>query len=287
MKDETVKQNASTICFWEKLMKIDRRWIYIAIGVVVFVPILIYLGFPIRVTKEVRSVYERIDALPPGTVVMVPMEYDPATMAELQPLAYAVLRHCFSKDLKVITTSLQIEGVTIIKEDLAMIAAEYGKEYGIDYVFLGYKPYPGIVILNMGENFRKPFPRDYYGNELDSIPMMKGVYNYSSCALILNINATSGVDYWINYANGRYKAPLAIGVTGVMVSDYYTFLSSGQIFGLIGGLKGAAEYEKLIDHVDLACRAMDVQSIAHSVIVLFIVIGNIAYFATKKRKKNI
>ncbi len=268
-------------------MKIDRRWIYLAIGIVVFIPMLVYLGFPIRVTKEVRSVYERIDSLPPGTVVMVPMEYDPATMAELQPLAYAVLRHCFSKDLKVITTSLQIEGVTIIKEDLEMIAAEYGKKYGIDYVFLGYKPYPGIVILNMGENFRKPFPRDYYGNELDSLPMMKGVYNYSSCALILNINATSGVDYWINYANGRYKAPLAIGVTGVMVSDYYTFLSSGQIFGLIGGLKGAAEYEKLINHVDLACRAMDVQSIAHSVIVLFIVIGNIAFFATKKRKKSI
>ena len=115
------------------------------------------------------------------------------------------------------------------------------KNYGEDYIFLGYKPYPAIVILNMGENFRKPFPRDYFGKELDEYPMMKGVINYSSCALIVNINATSGADYWINYANGRYKAPLALGVTAVMATDYYTFLASGQIFGLMGGLKGAAE----------------------------------------------
>ena len=271
---------------WEKIMQIDRRWIYLTIGIFVFLPLLHKIGLPIFVTKEVKAVYDRVDALPPGTVVMVPCEYDPATMAELRPLAHAIFRHCFAKNLKVLTTSLQIEGVTLVKDDLTLIAAEYGKKYGEDYVYLGYKPYPAIVILNMGENFRKPFPRDYYGNELDSLPMMKGVVNYSSCALIININATSGADYWINYANGRYKAPLALGVTAVMATDYYTFLASGQIFGLIGGLKGAAEYEKLIGHNGQATRAMDVQSIAHSVIVLLILLGNIAYFASRKKKQG-
>jgi hypothetical protein len=272
--------------FWVRLMMIDRRWIYLAIGIVVFVPLLFRLGLPIYVTQEVRDVYDRLESLPAGTVVMVPCEYDPATMAELRPMAQAVFRHCFSRNLKIITTALQIEGVTLVKDDLNGVAAEYGKVYGKDYVFLGYKPYPAIVILNMGENFRKPFPKDYYGTDLDSLPMMKGVTNYSSCACIVNINATSGADYWINYANGRYKAPLALGVTAVMASDYYTFLASGQIFGLIGGLKGAAEYEKLIGYSGAATRAMDVQSIAHSVIVLFIIIGNIAYFASRRKKRN-
>ena len=277
----------SEINFWEKLMKIDRRWIYLIMGIAVFVPILFTIGLPVFVTREVKSVYERVDALPPGTVVMVPCEYDPATMAELRPMAHAIFRHCFAKDLKILTTSLQIEGVTLVKDDLEQIAAEYGKKYGVDYVYLGYKPYPAIVILNMGENFRKPFPRDYFGNELDSLPMMKGVINYSSCALIININATSGADYWINYANGRYRAPLALGVTAVMASDYYTFLASGQIFGLLGGLKGAAEYEKLINHPAKATKAMDVQSVAHSVIVVFIIIGNVAYFASRRRKRGL
>ena len=272
--------------FWQKLISIDRRWIYLAIGIAVFVPILMNLSLPVYITEEVKAVYDRIDALPAGSIIMIPMEYDPATMAELQPMAYAILRHCYKKNLKIITTALQIDGVTIIRNDLAKIAAEFDKKYGVDYVYLGYKPYPGIVILNMGEDFRKPFPRDYYGTPLDSLPLMKGVRNYSNCAMIVNINATSGVDYWINYAHTRYQAPLAIGVTAVMATDYYAFLSSGQIFGLIGGLKGAAEYEKLIGHPDFATKGMDVQSIAHSVIVLFIIIGNVAYFASRKKKKG-
>jgi hypothetical protein len=272
--------------FWQKLIDIDRRWIYLAIGIVTFVPILFPIGLPVYVTNEVEAVFNRVDALPAGSIIMLPMEYDPATMAELQPMAYAILRHCYSKNLRVITTALQIDGVTIIRNDMTKIAAEFDKKYGVDYVFLGYKPYPGIVILNMGEDFRKPFPRDYYGTPLDSLPMMKGVRNYSNCAMIIDINATSGVDYWINYAHTRYQAELAIGVTAVMATDYYAFLSSKQIFGLIGGLKGAAEYEKLIKHPDLATKAMDVQSIAHSAIVLFIIIGNVAYFASRKKTRE-
>jgi hypothetical protein len=53
----------------------------------------------------------------------------------------------------------------------------------------------------------------------------------------------------------------------------------------MGGLKGAAEYEKLIGHTEAATKAMDVQSIAHSVIVLFIIIGNIAFFASRRKKR--
>jgi hypothetical protein len=218
---------------------------------------------------------------------MVPMEYSPDTMAELQPMAKAVLRHCFSRDLKVISTALQIQGVLLIEQNLRQIANEFDKVYGEDYVFLGYKPYPDIVILNMGENFRTPFPQDYYDNPLDSLPMMAGVNNYSNCACIVNINATSGVDSWINYANGRYGAELALGVTAVIATDYYAFLQSGQIFGLMGGLKGAAEYEKLIGRPkDIANRAMTAVSIAHVFVILFIIIGNVAFFASRKEENK-
>jgi len=72
-----------------------------------------------------------------------------------------------------------------------------------------------------------------------------------------------------------------------MATDYYAFLQSGQIYGLMGGLKGAAEYEKLIGRPkDTASRSMDAVSIAHVVIVLFIIVGNIAFFAAGKGKKG-
>ncbi len=270
--------------FWNKMLNLDRRWVYLVIGAATFFPMLTVIRLPIKITPEVQSVYDRLESLPRGTIIMLPMEYSPDTMAELQPMAKAVLRHCFSRGIKVITTALQIQGVLLIEQDLRTVAAEFDKTYGEDYVFLGYKPYPDIVILNMGENFRKPFPKDYYNNNLDELPMMAGVNNYSNVDCIVNINATSGVDSWINNANGRYGAPLALGVTAVIATDYYAFLQSKQIFGLMGGLKGAAEYEKLIGRPkDIANRAMTSVSVAHIFIIIFIIIGNIAFFATRKR----
>jgi len=270
---------------WNKLMSLDRRWIYLVIGLVTFLPMLVMVDMPVQITSEVKSVFDRLESLPEGTIVMIPMEYSPDTMAELQPMAKAVLRHCFSRGLKVISTALQIQGVLLIEQDLRTTADEYGKVYGEDYVFLGYKPYPDIVILNMGENFRKPFPLDYYNNNLDDLPMMAGVSNYSNLDCIVNINATSGVDSWINYANGRYGADLALGVTAVIATDYYAFLQSGQIFGLMGGLKGAAEYERLIGRKGVANRAMTSVSVAHVFIILFIIVGNVAFFATGRGKR--
>jgi hypothetical protein len=158
-----------------------------------------------------------------------------------------------------------------------------GKTYGEDWVYLGYKPYPAIVINSMGQDFRNSFPNDYYGTPTDELPLMKGIKTYGSVKLVLTINATSGVDFWLQYGREPYQFPLALAVTAVMASDYYTYLHSKQIFGLIGGLKGAAEYESLVGAKGTATRVMNIQSVVHMVIIAFIVIGNIAFFATGGR----
>jgi hypothetical protein len=123
--------------------------------------------------------------------------------------------------------------------------------------------------------------------------MMRNMTNFDNVKAIINISGGSGTEYWINYANGRYNAKLAIGVTGVMTADYYPFLQSGQIFGLIGGMKGASEYEYLAEKGRYiskekdqlwASKSMPIQTTTHIVIILFIVIGNIGYFMTKGKK---
>jgi len=71
-----------------------------------------------------------------------------------------------------------------------------------------------------------------------------------------------------------------------MATTFFPFLNSGQIVGMVAGLKGAAEYERLIDHKEMASRGMDAQSIAHLVVIGFILVGNLAYFATRKGKQQ-
>jgi hypothetical protein len=274
--------------FFEKMLAIDRRWIFLVMAAVMIAPFFFYIGLPIKVTPEVQALYDAVEKLKPGDVVVYAGEYDPATIPELQPMAQAFLRHAFSKGVKIIATGLFQLGVAQVEQDLTFVANEMGKKRGVDYVFLGYKPYPETVILNMGENFRKVFATDYYGNPTDSSPMMKGIKNYSDCKLIVSINATSGADYWIRSAHGRYNIPLGLGVTAVMATDYYSYLQSGQIFALVGGMKGAAEYERLAGFKEKkylrATARMDILSFGHLAIILFVILGNIAFFASRRKK---
>ncbi len=282
--------------FYERMMNLDRRWVYLIIGLVVVITAIFPFDVPLYVTPEVRSVYNFVESLNPGDVLMIGIDYAPEAMAELHPMTYAITRQAFKRGVKLLLCCLHQNGPGMVEQVISQVSQEYNKINGVDYVYLGYKPYPAITILAMGQNFRIPFPEDYYGTPLDSLPMMRGITNYDNVKAILNISAGSSTEYWINYANGRYNALLAIGVTGVMTSDYYPFLQSKQIFGLIGGMKGAAEYEYLAEKDGYiskqkdqlsAYKSMPIQTTTHVVVILFIVVGNIGYFVSKRNKSRI
>lgn len=275
--------------FFEKLAQLDRRWVFLILAIVVVVTLLLDVETTLRVTPEVQSVYDFMESLQPGDYMQLSIDYDPGSMAEMHPMTYAILEQAFKRDVKVIITALSINGPGMAEQAMLDIMDSvkilYDKDvvYGEDVIFLGYKPYPGIVILSMGQNYRISFPQDYYNTPVDSLPIMHNVVNYDDVEGIVLITGTSGVDFWISYANGRYNVPLAVGLTGVMAADYYPYLKSGQIFGLMGGMLGAAEYEVLAGKPGPAMEAMKVQVWAHVVIILFIVIGNIGYFVSRRK----
>ena len=89
---------------------------------------------------------------------------------------------------------------------------------------------------------------------------------------------------YLQYPEDNYNQQLAAGVTAVMAADYYTYLNTGQLKGLLNGLKGAAEYENLMGKPDEATRGMNPQSAVHIIIILFIIIGNVGYFVVLRKK---
>jgi hypothetical protein len=284
---------------FDKMMSLDRRWVFLFLILVCVVAYIMPFQIPILVEPEVRSIFQFIDTLPEGSIVFVPLDYDPGSMAELHPMTYAIVEQCWRKNLKVLMTALSQNGPGMADQALRDIAdsLKVEKTYngvtyapreilnGIDYCFLGYKPYPAMVIVAMGQDFRLPFPLDYYGSPLDSLPMMRGVHNFDDVAGAVNISGTNSTDYWISYGQGRFNFKLAIGVTGVSTAQYYPYLGSGQIFGIMGGMLGAAEYEKLADNPGNAIDAMRIQLAAHLVIIAFVIIGNVGFFMNK-RKRN-
>ncbi|MEK6662037.1 MAG: hypothetical protein AABY63_09180, partial [candidate division NC10 bacterium] len=75
----------------------------------------------------------------------------------------------------------------------------------------------------------------------------------------------------------KYGFELGGGVTAVIAPGLYPFLDTGQINGLIGGLRGAAEYEILIEMKGKGMAGMDAQSATHFIIIGLILLCNLFY----------
>ncbi|HDL03530.1 MAG TPA: hypothetical protein ENH25_05305 [candidate division Zixibacteria bacterium] len=284
---------------FDRLMSFDRRWVFLSLAIVCVGTYLWDFSVPITISEEVRSIYDEVAALKEGDMIYMSVDYDPNALAELHPTTYALAELCFRKKVKVIFGTLSNLGQGMVDQVLHDISdslrdtATYngvfyeGREIvnGVDYVFLGYKPYPAMVIQAMGLDFRVPFPTDYYGTPIDSIPIMQGTKNFDQCKLVVDMAAGNVAEMWITYGHGNYGVPLALAVTGVMGADMYPYLGSGQIFGLAAGLLGAAQIEKLCDNPGRAMDGMRIQLFAHILIILFIIMGNVGFLATRKRNK--
>jgi len=268
--------------FVRKLLAIDRRIIFGLVALGVVLPLLHPLNLPVTVTPRVQAAYDAIDALPPGSKILLSMDYEPDIMAELMPMSIAVLRHCFRKHVQVIAMTLYPAGTGLGERALALAAKAEGAVRNKDYAWLGYKSGFQVVMIGIGQNLRGIYPVDFYGTPLDSIPILRGVNSYRQMAMVVNLSGSSATDYWIQFAQGRFHAPLVVGCTAVMATDYYPYLSSKQILGLIGGMKGAAEYERLLEVVGDARRGMDAQSLVHLIVVGLVITGNAALFWSRR-----
>ena len=276
--------------FLNYLLKIDRRIIYIVMGLLVMLPLIKPLGLGVDSGPRAKALFDAIDAIPAGKTVLIAVDFDPSSMPELYPMLTAVMRHAFAKNLKVLLCGLWVTGAGLADQAAQTIPKEYGKEYGKDVVYLGWKAGVDAVILGMGENIKNVYPVDYYGKPLDSLPMMREVKQLRDIPIAFAISAgTPGYGDWLLYAQSRYGMKVGAGVTAVSAADAYPFLQSGQLTGLLAGMKGGAEYEVLVQKAGYskaympAVAAMDSQSLAHVVIMLLVIIGNVAYFATRKR----
>lgn len=270
--------------WYDRLVTVDRRVIYIIMAVAVVLPIVFKFPVATGVSKEVRDVYEFVNTLEEGDKLFLAIDYDPSTMAELMPMTESILGQAFDRGAQVVIVTLSQFGPAMAEDIFERVATEKGKKRNIDYVFLGYKPYPAITILALGTDFRVPFPVDYYGTRLDEIPVLQDVKNFSNMKAVISLCAGNVADFWIQYGQAKYGVKLALGVTGVMASDYYPYLQSGQIFGLIPGTKGAAEYEALTGRPGQGSRYMPFQMVTHTVILIFMILSNIGYIAQRRAR---
>ena len=312
-----------------KIQSLDRRYIYIIVALSIIIPLLIPFNSRIDTTKPTEDVYQMIDSFAgkPNKAILMNFSHNASTLAELFPMEVAILRHCFERDVKVFTLCFMPDTAPLVdyaintaKEDFSNIKA------GVNYCNFGYKPRSLFlpILVGMGENVAEAVETDSEGRKLENLPIIEGIKNYDDLNLVIDFSASGSVFSWVTYARAKFGANVAAGVTAVMAADNYPYLQSGQLIGMLAGIKGAAEYEKLVDvfaayetkdfpngrefskeiikeevvpitgnhpiygnkipyKFKKARIGMNAQTVAHLMIIIFILLGNIGYFANRKK----
>ena len=269
-----------------KLQNIDRRILYVLIALVLSVPLIMRPGkHPSVIFDEVRSAHKIIDNVPKDKIVLISTVWGPSTSAENAPQTEVLMRHMFQRGIKFAVVSWEPSGTELTYQIGKKLEKEMGKQYGVDWVHLGYRLLYPVVIRGMAENFPKVMEYDMFGTKLSKIPAIKNVKTYKQIGAVVEITPAQTVEYWIAYFNGPYKVPLVFGTTAVFAPEAYQYLDSGQINGMLNGVMGAVQYETLIGlknaRTDAAATSWAL-SAAHIFILLLIILGNVAYVLSKR-----
>ena len=268
------------------LAQLDKRIIFLFVFAAVAIPLFVRIGLPIEPSKEVRGLYEAVEALPEGSVVYLAADFDPGSMPELLPMLETGLRHMFRRNLKIVAGSLWPAAPPLVEKAFQEIGVgEFGKTYGVDFVNLGFKEGREVVMVSLGKSLGETYPTDYRGTPVDSLPVLYGIENLKDVAFLFNVSAGyPGTKEWVQQVQGRFDVSMGAGVTAVSAPEYYPYIQADQLVGLLGGLAGAAEYEILVGVEAAGVKGMDAQSLGHIVIVAFIVLGNLVYFSGRRSK---
>lgn len=270
-----------------RLQNIDRRVLYVVVVAVLSVPLIMRPSkHPDTIFPEVQHAYETIGSVKPGKIVLLSTSWGAGTKAENEPQMQALMRHMFAKHIKFAVIAWDPAGSEISYQSGLKVQKEMHATYGKDWVHLGYKTGAvNAIISGLSVNFPQVMKQDRNGTPLSKLPAVSYVKNYKQIGAVVDITSVSLMPYWIAYLTTPQHIPLIYCPTAVMSAGAYPYLDSGQLAGMLNGVMGAVQYEKLIGlgHVSTDASAISwALSAAHIYILLLIILGNLGYLVARR-----
>lgn len=299
--------------FFERLQNLDRRWLFLAMGIAVVLPLLSPVTMPFNVSPMVQAIHDEVEGLPEGSLVLLSVDYDPAAKPEIEPFTRAVLRHLLRRRARIVFVTLWDKAPPIVRALIdEIVVGEYqaGKGFfagagdasyrcGEDYAYLGFKEGKEAVIAGLGQNLRQVYPtvpacEGETNVAIGRVPLLNGVNSLRDFRLIINSSAGfPGAKEYVQQVVARYnqegeggrRMRFAASTTAVSVTDLTPYYPN-QIFGLAGGMRGSAEYEQLLGYADTGIAGLNVLTFGQLLVIAAIVLGNIIYFVERRRGRK-
>jgi hypothetical protein len=236
------------------VMRALGRWlIYLALVAVIvaamFVPALQELVLAPD-TMAGRDAYVTLRALPRGSEVLLVVDYDAAHDGELTPLTRVLLWHLVSSGHRVVTISHTPQGAAMVQdlvESRAVWAYSPAPVAGEQVLNLGYlPPHPASMQAFMADPLGGAALWGSSARAQDT-PLGREIARLGDLdALVLVSASHEHTRWWIEQTRGVAPTLAAVSASiAPALLPYYGPTEGAQLGGMLVGLAGAAEYERL------------------------------------------
>jgi hypothetical protein len=272
------------VSIWKKLTAVPREVVMTLVLLAIIVPAMNPLGLPLLTGDMSKAWYNSVDALPEGSVVLFDIGYGSGGYPSLGPGNIAAFHQMFEKDLKIVIMATALEGSMMYPLIMDAVKPEqtYGAVYGEDYVFLGYIAGEQTAMAGVLGDLKSLVSNDYQGTSIDSLSVMDNVGGAEDFDVVAYMTTAGGTaEGWVYQAYSQYNKDVLGGCLSMMTTSIKPYYDSGQLLGIMDGIKGAADLEFLTGHPGDAIVSSDILSFTQTLVLIFIVIGNVSFWMTR------
>jgi hypothetical protein len=251
-----------------------RRLIYLVFAIALAIPFLTHWTVPPDVGPEARQFYTALERVPADKLVLINCQFEAGTLAENGPQVQSIMTHCMKSGKRFALIGFDPIGPGLAQGMAEALAKKYNRPYGETWCNLGYKVGTAAYVKGLARDIPHAVTADFRGTKIEQIPAMRGIHTAQDVGMMIDVDPTATYGLWLAFFTGPFHVPYGIAPTSVMIADIYPFLNSGQVVGMLKGIAGAAQYERLVDAPGEGYRNRMPVFMAHLTIILLILVGN-------------
>jgi hypothetical protein len=256
---------------------------------------------PAPAASGVIEFYNAVESVPAGKPVLVVYDWDASRSGEMTLLAQVVMHHIMERKLPFATVSTVPQGPgfaqQITDQMLAAPGANYGYNYGREYLVLGYLPGNEAALRSLVTDFEGTLPLDYVNSKrLDSYSLVQGgsISKLEDFGLIVDLASSEAeLRNWIEQVASRTNVPIVAAVSQGLepFARPYLGVPGARLSAVISGVEGANQYTRQLElagkgggalnaTADLNTR-LNAQSVA-ALFVGLVIVGAFVTFGTRR-----
>ncbi|MBN1918777.1 MAG: hypothetical protein JW889_12795 [Verrucomicrobia bacterium] len=279
--------------FYDWFQALDRRYIYLVFFIFVIGAHFVPLTWPVTPAKHTRDLFCTVEAIPKDKAVVVDSDWWLGIRAESEVQLRALFHHVMRTDRKLVIMSWiwGPEAQKFAYDFAADVAKDYGREYGKDWIELSaMNKVGGAELASFARDIHGFVKTDVFGTRLDDkekLPMMENIRNIYDIGLVVSFSYGFDTN-WIGFIQGVYGTPFGVATSAIESSTAYPFIEARQICGMMASAPGAAEYEQLLElpsNRRAARQTVNVLSLAIVYVLFGILLSNLAYFGSLRKKR--